>query len=215
VTLRDLEVGELPAAAGVLADGMRDNPLHVRIFGDDADSRERALSRLFKAAITRLGSRGSVEGVFDGATLVGVCGRVPPGRCRLSLGERIKYLPGMLAGNSLPVVARLYAWVGAWTDLDPSSPHWHLGPVAVRRSRQGQGIGTSLLRSFCARMDRERADAYLETDREANVKFYESAGFSVGRRQDVVGIPCWFMTRRPPVPFGERMGAAPRVATRH
>lgn len=195
--LRDLEAGELPSAAGILADGMRDNPLHVRVFGDDADARGRALTRLFDAAIARLGSRGSVEGAFDGPTLVGVCGRVPPGKCRLTLGERIKYLPGLLAGNSLPVVTRLYAWVGAWTALDPDAPHWHLGPVAVKRSRQGRGIGTALLRSFCARMDREGANAYLETDREANVKFYGSAGFSVDRRKDVVGLPCWFMSRRP------------------
>ena len=194
---RDLETGELPAAAAVLADGLRDNPLHVRVFGDDADSRERALAGLFEAAIARIGSRGSVEGAFDGATLVGICGRVPPGKCRLSLGERFKYLPGMLAGNPLPVVARLYAWMGAWTDLDPPSPHWHLGPVAVRRARQGQGIGTALVRSFCARMDGERADAYLETDREANVRFYGRAGFSVDRQKDVMGVPCWFMTRRP------------------
>lgn len=195
--LRDLEPAELPAAAGVLADGMRDNPLHVRVFGTDAESRERALVRLFEAAVVRLGSRGTLEGAFDGTALVGVCGRVPPGKCRLTLGERIKYLPGILAANSWAVASRLHVWVGAWTDRDPATPHWHLGPVAVRRSRQGQGIGTALLRSFCARMDREGADAYLETDRETNVSFYGRAGFAVGRHEDVLGVPCWYMMRRP------------------
>jgi len=196
VILRDLEAGELPAAALVLADGMRDNPLHVRVFGTDAESREQALARLFAAAIARVGNRGTVEGAFEGDTLVGVCGRVPPGKCRLSVGERIRFLPSMLRGNPLGVVSRIYSWVGAWSRLDPDEPHWHLGPIAVSRSRQRGGVGTLLLRSFCERMDRERTAAYLETDRETNVRFYEKAGFSIGRQEDVVGVPCWFMTRR-------------------
>lgn len=195
--LRDLEEGELPSAAGVLADGMRDNPLHVRVFGEDADRREEALARLFTSALSRVGSRGIVEGAFDGPTLVGVCGRVPPGRCRLTVAERMKFLPAMLAGNSMIVVSRIYSWVGAWTSLDPDQPHWHLGPVAVRRSHQGRGIGSALVRAFCARMDEERAEAYLETDLESNVRFYGRLGFAVGQRKDVVGVPCWFMTRLP------------------
>jgi ribosomal protein S18 acetylase RimI-like enzyme len=198
VILRDLGEEELPSAARVLADGMRDNPLHIRVFGEDADRREEALARLFAAAIARVGSRGIVEGAFDGTTLVGVCGRVPPGKCRFSLAEKMKVLPAMLAGNSVTVVSRIYSWVGAWTALDPDAPHWHLGPVAVRRAHQGKGVGSTLLRAFCARMDQERAEAYLETDKESNVRFYERAGFTVGQRKDVVGVPCWFMSRPGP-----------------
>ena len=83
------------------------------------------------------------------------------------------------------------------TDEDPDAPHWHLGPVGVLRSRQGSGIGRELMKSFCGRMDAERAAAYLETDKDANVRFYEKSGFQGVGRKDVVGIPCWFMSRTP------------------
>lgn len=174
---------------------MRDNPLHVRVFGDEPDARQQALTRLFTAAISRVGSRGFVEGAFEDGLLVGVCGRVPPGKCRLTLGEKLKFLPSMLQGQPWSVVSSLYSWVGAWSKQDPDADHWHLGPVAVLRSHQGKGIGTALLKSFCDRMDPLRSAAYLETDRESNVRFYEREGFTVAGRKDVVGVPCWFMSR--------------------
>jgi ribosomal protein S18 acetylase RimI-like enzyme len=72
--------------------------------------------------------------------------------------------------------------------------------VAVLRSHQRKGIGTALLKSFCERMDQARSAAYLETDRESNVAFYERAGFGVVARKNVIDVPCWFMSRpaRPP-----------------
>lgn len=176
---------------------MRDNPLHVRVFGDDPAAREESLTRLFGGALRRIGGRGVVEGAFIDGRLVGVCGRIEPGKCRLTVLERMRFLPSLLEGNPLPVVKRITEWVSAWTKRDPDPPHWHLGPVAVVRGEQGKGVGRALLKSFCDRMDRERASAYLETDREPNVRFYERAGFAVEAREDVVGVPCWFMSRRP------------------
>jgi ribosomal protein S18 acetylase RimI-like enzyme len=195
VILRDLAEEELPAAAALLGDAMRDNPLHLRVFGDDPSLRERALRRLFESALRRVRAKGAVEGAFGEGRLVGVCGRIRPGACRIGFGEKLRFLPSLLATNPWPTVLRILSWAGAWTKEDPDAPHWHLGPVGVLRARQGQGIGRELMKSFCERMDRERAAAYLETDLEANVRFYERSGFALGARRDVVGIPCWFMTR--------------------
>jgi hypothetical protein len=39
IDVRDLKQEELPDAIGVLARGMRDNPLHVAAYGRDADRR--------------------------------------------------------------------------------------------------------------------------------------------------------------------------------
>jgi hypothetical protein len=51
------------------------------------------------------------------------------------------------------------------------------------------------MKSFCARMDAAASAAWLETDKEANVRFYEKSGFAVVGRRDAVEIPCWFMAR--------------------
>ena len=48
---------------------------------------------------------------------------------------------------------------------------------------------------FCARMDAAREDAYLETDKQINVRFYQRFGFEVVGEEDVLGVPNWFMRR--------------------
>ena len=195
--LRDLAIGDLAAAAAVLGDGMRDNPIHVRVFTEDADARERALTRLFEGALHRIAAKGAIEGAYVDGRLVGVCGRMPPGRCRIGFADKLRFLPSMLSANSPSTVLRIFSWAGSWAKEDPETPHWHLGPVGVLRSCQGKGIGSALLGAFAARMDEARADAYLETDKDRNVSFYERVGFKIIERKDALGIPCWFMSRPP------------------
>jgi len=195
VTLRDLTAQEVPAAASVLGDGLRDNPVHVRVFGDDAVARERALTRLFEGALGRLLEKGAVEGAYRDGRLVGLCGRMPPGRCRIGVAEKLRVLPALLSAHPLPTVFRILSWANAWGKEDPPSPHWHLGPVGVLRSHQGKGIGSALVNAFCARMDQARSEACLETDKDVNVKFYERAGFQIVQRKEIIGVPCWFMSR--------------------
>lgn len=193
--LRDLAAQEIPAAAAVLGDCLRDNPVHVRVFGDDASARERALTRLFEGALGRLLERGAVEGAYQDGRLVGLCGRMPPGHCRIGVLEKLRVLPALLSAHPLPTVLRIFSWARAWGREDPPAPHWHLGPVGVLRSHQGKGIGSALLDAFCARMDQARSEACLETDKDANVRFYEKAGFRTAERKEVLGVPCWFMSR--------------------
>jgi ribosomal protein S18 acetylase RimI-like enzyme len=87
-------------------------------------------------------------------------------------------------------------WLGTWSKHDLDERHWHLGPIAVDAPLQGRGIGSNLMRAFCARMDASGEVAYLETDKEINVRFYERFGFEVVGEQEVIGVPNWFMLRR-------------------
>ncbi len=199
MNFRDLTEDDLPAAAAVLGEGMRDNPIHVRVFGENTDERQVALTRLFRAALGRIRKQGSIEGAFEDGRLVALCGRMPPGGCQIGFAQRLSFLPTLLAANPLTTVLRIFSWAAAWGKEDPSTPHWHLGPVGVLRSHQGKGIGRALLGAFCARMDQEGSDAYLETDKEVNVTFYEKAGFQVVLRKDVLDVPCWFMSRPPKI----------------
>ncbi|HLY10666.1 MAG TPA: GNAT family N-acetyltransferase [Planctomycetota bacterium] len=198
--LRDLAIGDLPSAAAVLGNGLRDNPMHVRVFGGDADARERALTRLFEGALHRIAEKGFIEGAYVDGRLAGICGRMPPGRCRIGFGETLRFLPSMLSAHPISTVFRIFSWAKAWGNEDPETPHWHLGPVGVLRTHQGQGIGSALLSAFGARMDQARSPAYLETDKDVNVTFYERAGFGVLQRKEALGVPCWFMSRPPGSP---------------
>jgi len=194
--IRDLDSADLPAAAAVVGRGMRDNPLHVRAFGDDPARREARLTALFTALLRR---QHLAQGVILGASvddrLVGVCGMIQPGRCRPTLAQTLRVLPTLVTGRGFGLTLRVVNWTSAWPRRDAGDPHWHLGPVAVERHLQGQGIGSLLLEECCRRLDAAGADAYLETDKAENLAFYERFGFQTVGDDIVQGVTSWFMVR--------------------
>lgn len=190
-----LDASEVGEAVEVTARGMRDNPLHVAVFGEDPGPRLRKLRRMFGAAagVLSMHRHMLVARAPDG-TIVGVCGAPPPGECRPSIGQQLRLMPRVLA-NGPRATLRTARWLGAWTKHDPETRHRHLGPVAVDAHLQGAGIGSRLMEAFCARVDAAGDDVYLETDKPANVRFYERFGFEMVGEQEILGVPNWFMLR--------------------
>jgi ribosomal protein S18 acetylase RimI-like enzyme len=186
---------EHPAIVGVVARGMRDNPLHVAVHGEDPALRLRRLRRLFAGALDVLDWPLLVARRDDG-TIVGVCGMAPPGACQPGGGRQLRLLPHLLALGP-GVVGRTGRWMGAWKARDLPERHWHLGPVAVDAGLQGQGIGSLMLAHYCERADAAGEVTYLETDKASNVRFYERFGFAVVGELDVLDVPNWFMRRAP------------------
>ena len=192
VEVATIAEAELPDAIGTLARGMRDNPLHVAAFGDDPDHRVASLTQMFGAIMPMQPEplRASADG-----TVVGVCGFGPPPDC-------VVHTLGDLPADQFPPVfenageqGRVVKWLQTWGKRDPDEPHFHLGPIAADAGKQGQGIGSALMQAFCDRVDRDRALAYLETDKAANVKFYEKFGFETVAEAPVIGVTNWFMHR--------------------
>ena len=120
-----------------------------------------------------------------------------PESCQPTLLETIEVLPSLVFSNLSGTAIRVLRWTGEWARRDPTSPHWHLGPVAVHPHLQGQGIGGAMLSAFCERMDQDHMPSYLETDKFDNVGFYEKFGFRVIEEAPVLGTPNWFMSRAP------------------
>jgi len=196
LSVRHLEREELVDAARLVGRSMSDNPANVRAFGmQDREHRSRALARFFVPVLHGLYLRGSILGAFGNGTLVGVCGMARPGLCQPAFLEKLRVLPAVVRGNSLATPLRVLRWVGEWARRDPPESHWHLGPVAVDPHQQGRGIGTAMLRPFCAIMDDCRSLSYLETDKSENVRFYQKFGFTVVAEAEVLGVANWFMSR--------------------
>lgn len=80
----------------------------------------------------------------------------------------------------------------------PSVPHYYLGVIGADPSRQGHGIGTRLLESFCAlsAADPLSHGVYLETANPSNVGFYERAGFEVTGQGSLGDVTLWCMFLR-------------------
>ena len=64
-------------------------------------------------------------------------------------------------------------------EFHPAEPHWYLSMIGVDPSRQGQGLGSALLKAGLARCDADGLPAYLESSSPKNVPLYERHGFEI------------------------------------
>ncbi|RVX41415.1 acetyltransferase (GNAT) family protein [Nonomuraea polychroma] len=195
IDIRDLRPGELPAAVGVLARGMRDNPLHVAAYGADPRRRLRCHAQIMRGLFAT-SSRQQPICAVRGETILGVMGVSPPGACQAGPGQKLRQLPGLLL-LGLPTSMRVLRWVTEWSARDLAEPHVHLGPLAVDAHLQGQGVGTLIMRAHCDRLDQDGLPGYLETDKQQNVAFYRRFGYAVIDEGTVLGVPSWYMRRAP------------------
>jgi len=201
LAIRELREVDLQAAVGIIARGMRDNPIHIAALGTDSEQRGVRLTRMFAVALPMILSKGLVLGAFDADVLVGIAGMLSPGRCQPSMKDKLALLPRIVPAVGSGAFNRVSRWTATWARHDLAEPHWHLGPVAVDAPLQGRGIGTLLLNEYCSRLDASEGVGYLETDKESNVRFYERFGFVTVGTASILEVPNWFMrreTRRSP-----------------
>lgn len=195
--IRKLSLADIEAAAQMLAVGMQDNPLHVRVFAGADARRAGALQQLFVRLLQQQLRKGLILGAYGHGELAGVAAMVPPGCCQPTLREQATMLPALLRGRMLHRSAPILRWLHAWARHDAAAPpHWHLGPAAVHRQQRGQGVGSALLGELCVRLDKHGSCGYLETDKAENVRLYRRYGFEMFAEQDVLGVRNWFMLRR-------------------
>jgi GNAT superfamily N-acetyltransferase len=78
-------------------------------------------------------------------------------------------------------------------------PHWYLWAIGVVPERQGQGVGSSLMRPVLARADADGLPCYLETHKQSNTVIYARNGFRIVSESSVPGHPgtIWGMLRSP------------------
>ena len=186
---------QLNTAARLCARSMRDNPIHVRVFGAEPERRLRRLQRFFSGLLPYVQRKGLLLAAHEGKNLIAVCGLLPPGHCLPKRTETLRLLPSLLASNSPAGLLRLRHWLGTWARNDLREPHWHLGPLLVDPPWQGRGVGSRMLAACLAHTDASGAVSYLETDRPVNVAFYEGFGFCTVAQLTVLGVPNWLMRR--------------------
>ena len=192
--LRLLTPVERPLAARVIASGMVDDPIQRSIHGPDISARLRGMELAFGATLRE--TERPTLGAWEDGELLGAASYGPPGSCPPP-EERREALSQAVADLPLPARTNFHAWRANWGAHDPAEPHWHLGPFAVRADAQAKGIGSRLLEAFLELVDKHEGKAYLETDTARNVRFYERFGFEPAGRDEVLGVECTFMSRRP------------------
>lgn len=79
----------------------------------------------------------------------------------------------------------------------PSEPHWYLNFIGVDTHRQGQGLGSAVLKSSLVPIDEQGSLAYLESSNVANIPLYERFGFEVTGEIQVKDSPVVYPMVRP------------------
>ncbi|MDF0597679.1 GNAT family N-acetyltransferase [Psychromarinibacter halotolerans] len=102
--------------------------------------------------------------------------------------------------RSIPVArpADVFAVFEAMGQVHPHDPHWYLPMIGVTPDRQGEGIGTALLRPVLARCDADGVPAYLEATTARSRDLYARHGFKQTARIEVAGCPPIYPMLRPP-----------------
>lgn len=192
MTARRAQPADVPALAAALARAFHDDPV-MSWFFPRAATRD-AWSRRFFAY--RLRGLMRQEESYTTDDRAGAALWAPPERWRLGLRESLgllRFAPAV--GRRLPRVTRGLERIEA---RHPQAPHWYLAVLGTDPSRQGEGIGSELMRPVLDACDADEVAAYLESSKESNVDFYARHGFRVIEEVRLPdGPPLWLMWRDP------------------
>jgi len=188
-------------AAAVLARAFRDGPISRAVVGGDPRQRLRSNRHGMRVALRGARSTGSVLQISrrgatrdSGAAPLGILLAIEPGLFPLDPPS----LPGQLYSAWVQGVRVATRWGLVYRALEavhPRDPHWYLSLLGVDPVHQGRGLGRALLDAWLAEVDRGGQPSYLETDREANLRFYARAGFGVARQTEVLGVRIFCLWR--------------------
>ena len=157
------------------------------------EHRARAYEDIFDIAFCKLTQPHGetwIAGDGDGAALW-----TPPSKWKMAPAlTQVHRLIGCIGVTRIPHVLRVLDRVQKG---HPTEPHYYLFAIGVDPSKQGHGIGSSLLATTLARVDAANAPAYLEASTEANSRLYARHGFRVLEKLYMAddAPPVWLMWR--------------------
>ncbi len=182
-----MEQNDIQQSAKVLSISMLNNPNHIGIFlGNDEDERLKIEKMFFELFSNQ---PGVVYLAKENGKIIGVM------RMKSCIGRVIDE-PDIVEDEN-DIDWRKSVWFKEWAKHDPVEQHWHLGPIGVLPTHQGLGVGSILMDRFCKEVDSCKATAYLETDLDENVHFYQKFGFKVISESEVFGVKNRYMFRDP------------------
>ncbi len=181
-----MEKSDIQESAKILSIAMLNAQLHIAVFLGNSENERQEIEKMFCELFIQL--PGIVFLAKEKQNIIGVM--------------RMKSCEGYKANDNLKdskdendIDWRKSVWHTEWARHEPLGQHWHLGPIGVLPSHQGLGIGSMLMEHFCKEVDACMAEAYLETDSDKNVRFYEKFGFKVISESEIFDVNNRYMLR--------------------
>jgi ribosomal protein S18 acetylase RimI-like enzyme len=171
---------QISDAGQVLSRAFFDDPL-TNYWLPDPQQREKALPWFMTTAANfghKQGEAETTSGNVEGAALWLLPGKthVPPLQMMMAGMWAAPFKLGL--GNFGRFMKSLNYMEKIHEEQAPED-HWYLMLLGVDPPRQGQGIGSALMQPALAKADAAHLPAYLETQKEINVKLYQKHGFEV------------------------------------
>lgn len=139
--------------------------------------------------------RGWIRLAADGA---GIAVWVPPDAREEheTIGPAPPGAEAEILGDHAERHAAFWGWVESHVPEEPLS---YLSHVGVVPERQGEGLGSALMRDGLARADSQGVATWLETSKARNAAYYEGFDFRTVVDEDAPGggPHIWFMRRDP------------------
>jgi ribosomal protein S18 acetylase RimI-like enzyme len=165
---------------------MLDAKLHVAVLQGNSESERQEIEKMFFQLFTQL--PGIVFLAKENQNIVGVM--------RMKSCEGYKPVDDSInLKDENDINWRKSVWHAEWARHEPLNQHWHLGPIGVLPAYQGIGIGSMLMERFSKEVDACMAEAYLETDVDKNVRFYDKFGFKIVSESEIFNVKNRYMLR--------------------
>jgi ribosomal protein S18 acetylase RimI-like enzyme len=192
-TIRKAATGEEPALSAALARAFFGDPVFRWALPDD-ERRSRQLPPFFSLFVETLFRYHEIytdEDLSSAALWVPPEEKPTPEDAEQEFGERMEEIAGV-------DIERLFQVSKVIEEHHPPGSYYFLQFMGVDPERQGQGIGSALLRLVLERSDRQQQWAYLDATSERNKQLYERHGFEAEAEYGPEGgPPLWPMWREP------------------
>jgi len=194
--MKRIGADQTKAAATTLAVAFHDDPLFQLIQPDPA--RRRRTGTWFMGTAVKYGLQNGEVWSNDDASAVAVW--FPPGKTDLSM---VAFLRAGMIRLPLEVglrgSARVLKLMSATEPFHKQvkGPHWYLLAIGTLPERQGQGLGSALVKIGTDQADKAGVPCYLETATDADIAFYSKRGFEVIGSTQAEGHTLSGMVRKP------------------
>jgi len=196
-SVRALLVDDIPEVSAVVARAFEDDPLY-EWFLPDTRSRVKKATALSEILLRRLLPLDFMD-IYTTSDQAGVAMWAGPEKWEPPNRVMLTAMPRVLLTIGLTGAGRMAGAMGLMKKHHPHEPHWYLMGLATDPPSQRTGVGSALVAPVLARCDADKLGAYLETQKQINVPYYERFGFRVTNEVDLPkgGPHLWLMWRDP------------------
>ena len=181
-----MELSGIQESAKALSIAMLNNAIHLAVLNGNDEKQRLKIESMFVDLFNH--NPGITYIAKEGQKIVGVMRMKSCSGSIMKKDENDK-------NNENDIDHRIKIWHREWAANDPLEQHWHLGPLGVIPTHQDRGVGSMLMKIFCKEVDKCSAKAFLETDLDKNVSFYEKFGFKVVSTSNIFGVKSRYMAR--------------------